>query len=192
MQQNLQEHHDYPSLFHPRQRRIDRVLLRFGLRLVDGLHDAPQITAARWACAPANEQAAFTWGALGTQNYECKVNAGGALAWAFVAPEAELFNANKGKAGFHGAGPHWTALDGSKTVGEVKARAPAQRSADIPWLLLARKSAGGPGKLANITSVQRINTVGGIAPATGCTQAADLGKTSKQGYTADYVYFVLR
>ena len=141
---------------------------------------------------PANEQAAFTWGALGTQNYECKVNAGGALAWAFVAPEAELFNANKGKAGFHGAGPHWTALDGSKTVGEVKARAPAQRSADIPWLLLATKPAGGPGKLANITSVQRINTVGGIAPATGCTQAADLGKTSKQGYTADYVYFVLR
>jgi Protein of unknown function (DUF3455) len=141
---------------------------------------------------PANEQAAFTWGAVGTQNYECKASATGALAWAFVAPEAALFNANNSTVGFHGAGPHWTALDGSKTVGEVKARAPAQRGADIPWLLLATKSAGGPGKMANISSVQRINTVGGIAPATGCTQAADLGKTSKQGYTADYVYFVPR
>ena len=98
----------------------------------------------------------------------------------------------KERVGSHGAGPHWTALDGSKTVGEVKARASGQRSTDIPWLLLTAKSAGGPGRMAAVTSVQRINTVGGIAPVTGCVTAADLGKISKQDYSADYVYFVMR
>lgn len=143
----------------------------------------------------ANEQAAFTWSAVGSQIYECNANSAGALAWTFVAPEAELFNANKERVGSHGAGPHWTGLDGSKTVGVVKARASVQngqRSTDIPWLLLTAKSAGGPGKMAVVTSVQRINTVGGVAPGTGCVTAADLGKIIKQGYSADYVYFVMR
>jgi hypothetical protein len=140
----------------------------------------------------ANEKTAFTWSAVGSQIYECKANAGGAIAWTFVAPEAELFNAKKERVGSHGAGPHWTALDGSKTVGQVKARANARRSVDIPWLLLTAKSAAGPGRMAAVTSVQRINTVDGVAPSVGCVVNSDLGKISKQGYTADYVYFVPR
>ncbi len=141
---------------------------------------------------PSDQKEAFTWQAIGTQNYECKASATGGWAWVFVAPEAELYNAKKDKVGTHGAGPHWTALDGSKTIGAVKARANSPRSTDIPWLLLTASSAGGPGKMAPITSVQRINTEGGNAPATGCASAADAGKISKQGYTADYVYFVQR
>ncbi len=140
----------------------------------------------------ANEKAAFTWSATGVQIYECKANAAGALGWTFVAPEAELFNTKRERVGSHGAGPHWTALDASKTVGQVKARADARRSSDIPWLLLTAKSAGGPGQMAAITSVQRINTSGGVAPSTGCAAVADVGKISRQGYTADYVYFVAR
>jgi Protein of unknown function (DUF3455) len=140
----------------------------------------------------ANEQAAFTWSATGVQIYECKANASGALAWAFVAPEAELFNAQKERVGSHGAGPHWTALDSSKTVGQVKSRTDARLSSDIPWLLLTAKSAGGPGPMAAVTSVQRINTSGGVAPSTGCAAVADVGKISRQAYTADYVYFVAR
>jgi Protein of unknown function (DUF3455) len=128
--------------------------------------------------------------ATGTQNYECKANAAGAYAWAFVAPEAELFGPNKDKMGTHGAGPFWMALDGSKIIGTVKARADAPRSADIPWLLLTTKSAGPAGKMAAVTSIQRINTVGGIAATSGCASPADAGKTSRQYYTADYVFFV--
>jgi Protein of unknown function (DUF3455) len=137
-----------------------------------------------------NEKMAFTLSATGTQNYECKATASGAYAWAFVAPEAELFGRDKEKMGTHGAGPFWMALDGSKTIGTVKARADAPRSADIPWLLLTMKSTGTPGKMAPITSIQRINTVGGIAATEGCTSSADAGKTSKQFYTADYAFFV--
>jgi hypothetical protein len=139
--------------------------------------------------AADNEKLAFVWGATGTQNYECKPNATGAMAWAFIAPEAQLL-ADKTNVGTHGAGPFWMALDGSKTIGTVKARADAPSNKDIPWLLLSMKSAGAPGKLANVTSIQRINTVGGVAAATGCATAADAGKQSKIAYTADYAFFV--
>jgi hypothetical protein len=38
--------------------------------------------------------------------------------------------------------------------------------------------------------VQRVNTQGGIAPATaGCSQAADIGKKALVPYTADYVFY---
>jgi Protein of unknown function (DUF3455) len=137
------------------------------------------------------EKLAFVWAATGTQNYECKANAAGALAWTFIAPEAQLL-ADKVNVGTHGAGPFWMALDGSKTIGTVKARADAPSNKDIPWLLLTAKSSGAPGKLANITSIQRINTVGGIAATTGCATAADAGKQSKIAYTADYAFFVAK
>jgi hypothetical protein len=59
-------------------------------------------------------------------------------------------------------------------------------------LLLSAKSAGGAGKMASVTGVQRINTVGGNAPAKGCEAAADGGKRIRQGYSADYVFLVAR
>jgi hypothetical protein len=46
------------------------------------------------------------------------------------------------------------------------------------------------GVLAPVTSIQRIDTVGGVAPATGCIAAADVGKQARVPYTASYVYFV--
>lgn len=142
--------------------------------------------------APDGERPAFTWHAVGVQIYECRAGDKGALAWQFVAPEAELYAPGGERAGTHGAGPHWAALDGSKTIGTLKARVNGQREADIPWLLLSAKSAGASGKLANVTSVQRINTLGGNAPAKGCEVAADSGKRIRQGYSADYVFLVAR
>jgi len=142
------------------------------------------------ALRPADrERAVFTWHAVGSQIYECRAAEKGGWAWVFVAPEAELFNQKDEKVGIHGAGPHWTALDGSRTVGTVKARANGERAADIPLLLLSVQSGGGSGTLARVTSVQRLNTEGGNAPATGCAAPADAGKRIKEGYTADYVFF---
>lgn len=139
-----------------------------------------------------NERAAFTWHAVGSQIYECRASDKGGWAWVFVAPEADLFNLKDEKVGTHGAGPHWAALDGSKTIGAVKARADAARPGDIPLLLLTAKSAGTPGKMASVTSVQRLNTEGGNAPAKGCAVQADAGKRVKEGYTADYVFFTAK
>jgi hypothetical protein len=134
-----------------------------------------------------NERFAFALGATGVQIYECRVQDGKA-AWAFVAPEADLLEGGK-KAGIHYAGPTWE-VGASKIVGTVKSRADAPRgAADIPWLLLATKSTGGPGRLAEVTSIQRVKTVGGVAPASGCNDAA-AGKRERVPYTADYYFFV--
>jgi hypothetical protein len=128
--------------------------------------------------------------ARGVQIYECRAmpTAAGGAQWAFVAPEAELLDARGAITGKHYAGPHWEALDGSKIVGAVKARADAPKADAIPWLLLSAKSVGAPGRFAAVTSVQRIHTVGGIAPAKPC-DASTLGRTERVPYTADYLLF---
>jgi uncharacterized protein DUF3455 len=145
------------------------------------------------ALRPADsERVAFTWHAVGSQIYECRAADKGGWAWVFVAPEADLFNQKNEKVGTHGAGPNWAALDGSRTIGTVKARADGERAADIPLLLLSAKSSDATGRMASVTSVQRLNTAGGNAPAKGCETKADAGKRSKEGYTADYVFFAAK
>ena len=128
--------------------------------------------------------------AKGVQIYECRVKKDqpSAVEWAFVAPEAELFDRQGKPVGKHYAGPHWESNDGSKIVGSVKARADAPQAGAIPWLLLATTSAGPSGAFSKTTSIQRVTTVGGVAPSDGCSPAT-VGKTARVGYTADYVFF---
>lgn len=126
--------------------------------------------------------------ATGVQIYECRATANAAAQWVFVAPEAELIDARGVVTGKHYAGPHWESLDGSKIVGSVKARADAPRPDAIPWLLLSARSVGGPGRFANVTAVQRIHTVGGLAPSRPCDSAA-LGATERVPYSADYLLY---
>ncbi|APV52412.1 hypothetical protein BWI17_11740 [Betaproteobacteria bacterium GR16-43] len=139
---------------------------------------------------PAGERAAERIAARGVQVYQCRATPGATAAagWVFVAPEADLFDAQGRGAGKHYAGPHWEAADGSKIIGTVKTRADAPQAGAIPWLLLAARSVGAEGRFSKVTSVQRINTVGGVAPAQGCDTGA-VGTTQRVPYTADYVMF---
>jgi hypothetical protein len=43
--------------------------------------------------------------------------------------------------------------------------------------------------LAQTTFIQRVNTSGGAAPATGCTQTADIGVMVLVPYAADYFFY---
>jgi Protein of unknown function (DUF3455). len=52
-------------------------------------------------------------------------------------------------------------------------------------LLLDTKSVGSQGSFSKITSIQRVNTVGGVAPKTGCSQST-VGTTARIPYAADY------
>jgi hypothetical protein len=146
-------------------------------------------TAVPATLKPEGQRLSDRVGARGVQIYECRAmpNATGA-AWAFVAPDAELLDARGVVTGKHYAGPHWESLDGSKIVGAVKARADAPQPSAIPWLLLSAKSVGGPGRFANVTSVQRIHTAGGLAPAKTCDTSM-LGAIERVPYSADYLLF---
>jgi len=62
----------------------------------------------------------------------------------------------------------------------------------IPWLLLGATSHGGEnGKMTQVTSIQRLSTVGGLAPATGC-DADHVGATADVPYDADYFFYRTR
>ena len=130
--------------------------------------------------------------ARGVQIYECRAKHGDAQVseWAFVAPEAELLDARGKVVGRHYAGPRWeSAVDGSKLVGTAQARTEAPGSGAIPWLLLSTKAEGPSGEFSSTSNIQRINTVGGVAPAGGDCTLASRGKTVRVPYTADYVFF---
>ena len=133
-----------------------------------------------------NEKLMMIVPAKGDQIYECRQQKDGKLDWAFVAPEAELFDGARKKIGTHYAGPHWEAADGSKVVATVKGRADAPAAGNIPWLLLEAKSVGKHGAFSNVTSIQRVATVGGVAPPNACPHA---GLQARVPYTADYYFF---
>jgi hypothetical protein len=138
----------------------------------------------------ANESLAKIVPAKGVQIYECRAKKDqvGAYEWAFVAPKADLFDVKGNTIGRHYAGPHWESTDGSKILGTVKERADAPVPNAIPWLLLAAKSVGPEGSFSKVTSIQRVNTVGGVAPKVGCSQA-EAGTAARIDYTADYYFF---
>ena len=56
----------------------------------------------------------------------------------------------------------------------------------IPWLLLRAVSADGPGIFARTTYIQRVNTVGGLAPSTPGTA---VGQEADVPYTAEYFFY---
>jgi Protein of unknown function (DUF3455) len=141
----------------------------------------------------ANESVAMIVPARGVQIYECRAKKDqvGGYEWAFVAPEADLFDARGDRIGRHYAGPHWESTDGSKILGTLKERADAPVADAIPWLLLAAKSVGPDGSFSKVTSIQRVNTVGGVAPTGGCSPAT-AGTPARINYTADYYFFTTK
>ena len=137
----------------------------------------------------ADEKPAMLVYAKGVQIYECRVKAGsGEVDWVFVAPEAELIDVRGKTIGRHGAGPFWEHTDGSAVKATVKERAEAPVAGAIPWLLLTAKPYGPDGKLARVSSIQRLNTAGGVAPRNGCDRTK-VGTPVRVAYTADYMFF---
>ena len=129
--------------------------------------------------------------ATGVQIYECNASKDEPtrFEWIFKAPEADLFDMAGNKIAKHYAGPTWESNDGSKVVGEVKAKDNGPDPNAIPWLLLSAKSTSGTGVFSRIKSIQRVHTVGGRAPTEACSQA-QAGKVVRVGYKATYNFYV--
>jgi len=143
----------------------------------------------------------------GTQNYICLPSATG-VAWKLFGPQATLYPENAPlQIATHFLSPNpeeqgtprptWQdAHDGSA----VWARA-VQPSTDvnyvapgaIPWLLLEKVGTAdgttGGSLLSQTTFIHRVNTQGGVAPATGCTNAAQLGAIALVPYSTDYFFY---
>jgi|SRR5215216_534521 len=162
---------------------------------------------------PGNE--AFLVGhAVGTQNYVCKPSGTG-VKFVLFTPEATLFKDNAGRqiiTHYFSPNPFETNTDATVVADGViratwqgrdtstvwaKVHEPdgaliADQTA-IAWLLLdvvgAQDGPTGGHTLSDTTFIQRVNTTGGLAPATGCTSSTDLGNQAFVPYTADYFFY---
>lgn len=140
---------------------------------------------------PSNEKLAFSLLAVGTQTYSCKPK-DGHFEWSGT-PEADLYNDKGEKVGRHKGGPIWETLDGSSNVvadaAQRKAKAAPGNSADtIDWLWLPKKSRSAGGMFGLVTSIQRVNTVGGSKKFAGpCDQGKD-AKPVPVYYSATYYF----
>ncbi|HZJ62172.1 MAG TPA: DUF3455 domain-containing protein [Kofleriaceae bacterium] len=141
------------------------------------------------ALAPAADQdLAFVLNAQGVQRYQCVQSTTG-FAWTFVAPDADLFSPHPAHPVVHHfSGPTWLYRDSSSVVAAKLAGVTVDPTA-VQWLLLNVTSHGGEhGKLSDIVSIQRLQTTGGNAPATGC-DADHVGAESDVLYTARYFFY---
>lgn len=116
----------------------------------------------------------------GTQTYTC---ANGSFAGASV-PEAQL--AGPGGRIHHFGGPSWQSVSDKSLVTATKT-AESAVAGSIPQLLLTVNSHSGTtrGLLSKVQNIQRLNTSGGAAPTTACTD----GQKVSVPYKANYVFW---
>jgi hypothetical protein len=141
---------------------------------------------------------------VGTQNYECQPSTSlGHVAWTLFTPQATLFSDLDEQLTTHFFSPNpvengviRVTWQDSRDTSTVWARAIASVVVTpdaVPWLLLqtagTRVGPTGGATLTDTTFIQRVNTVGGVAPATGCDTLTDVGHKKFVPYTADYVFF---
>jgi hypothetical protein len=141
---------------------------------------------------------------VGTQNYECQPVASlGRVNWVLFTPQATLFNDQNEQliTHFFSTNPvegeivrvTWQdSQDTSRVWGRVTGSVVVASDA-IPWLRVQKTftqvGPTGGTTLAVTTFIQRVNTVGGLAPATGCEIPTDIGKKAFVPYEADYVFY---
>ena len=139
---------------------------------------------------PTNEPLLLRVHAKGDQIYTCKAD-GAQFTWTLKAPDAKLFDKDGKPFGKHFKGPSWEANDGSRVTGKAVANAPSPDANSIPWLLINVVSHDGSGVLSSVTTILRINTKRGKAPASGCN-AAHVDQEVRRPYSADYLFCALK
>ena len=140
--------------------------------------------------SPGGNTRVLTFFADGVQKYKAQEIPNSnpvAYQWAFVAPQADLYDLTNRKVGNHSQGPAWQLSILDSMYGQAFSPPRAAVSPDpgsIDWLLLMPKTDKPPtGAFAGVEYLQRIDTRGGKAPATPPTSAA---QTIDVHYTAIY------
>jgi hypothetical protein len=146
--------------------------------------------------------------AVGTQNFVCRSFASAPFfGWAPFGPQATLFNDHDRQIATHFLsanpdedGEHRPTWQDSRDTSSIWAKL-SEMSSDpdfvepgaIPWLLLevVGRSVGPTHgrRLVDTAYLQRVNTSGGLAPTTGCSEAEDVGDKALVPYTADYLFY---
>ena len=139
--------------------------------------------------APAGTTQKMVAVGSGELTFECreKKDMAGAFEWAFVGPVATLKTKSGEVVGKYYAGPTWESVDGSKVTGKQLAVAPSAPG-NIPMQLVKADPAMGSGAMQGISHIQRLRTVGGVAPTAACAMG-NKGERKQVAYQADYVFY---
>ena len=149
---------------------------------------APPAGVTSAVAPPADEEPVFALRGEGTHAFECRPLASdpSRFGWAFASPDVTLYDGAR-PVGRQVAENTWEATtDRSAVSGVLRSRQDA--GGNMPWLLYRSQSASDAGLFAGVTSVQRVNTSGGVAPATGC-DASNSGKEARVAVAADYYFY---
>jgi Protein of unknown function (DUF3455) len=153
---------------------------------------------------PAPNQAFLLGRGVGTQNYACQPTGPlGRVGWVLFTPEATLFDDAGQQLTSHFFSPNpiegtvvratWEDSRDSSTVWAAATASATVDSNAIAWVLLrvvgTRVGPTGGDALSGTTFIQRLNTRGGLAPATGCDSLSDVGHKAFVPYTADYFFY---
>lgn len=141
----------------------------------------PDLSACPALAAPARSRLVLHAFGIGFQIYHWD-----GTSWGAPTPSATLFADPRGhgQVATHFAGPTWQSNSGSTVVGTVLNRCTVD-PASIQWLSLSGVGSG-HGLFARVTFIQRLNTAGGLAPATA---GAAIGQEARVPYTADYLFY---
>lgn len=118
-------------------------------------------------------------------------------SWGGAVPDAVLLNGDNAVVATHFGvfddngrfvGPAWQSNSGSEVLGALPPAAVTMDTNSIPWLRLKAVDdrTHGPGVFAETTFIQRVNTVGGKAPA---ANGIFVGQVARVPYTADYFFY---
>jgi hypothetical protein len=152
---------------------------------------APPTGVAPALRASAEEEPAFMLSADGVHIYQCRqVDPNGRFGWVFTAPDATLFEGSRSAATHKTPNLFESLSDRSSVSGVVRATQGAGGN-NLPWVAINAQPIGPSGMFADVTSIQRVNTQGGVAPAEGCGPAND-GAESRIGFRADYYFYKRR
>ncbi|HKQ30267.1 MAG TPA: DUF3455 domain-containing protein [Burkholderiales bacterium] len=165
------------------------VVLLAGLALV-GCAAKPS-TIPETLKVPDTQRLLLETRAVGVQVYQCRTSEDdpAVYVWTLKEPMAELFDAAGNRIGRHYGGPTWESdVDGSKVVGDLKARANPSHPDAVQWLLLDAKANWGVGVFGRTTAIQRVYTSGGQAPPEGCVRAT-AGVEARIPFKATYYFY---
>jgi Protein of unknown function (DUF3455) len=170
---------------------LDRVLVASPQKIAQTENSKTSFQIPELLKVPSNQSLVFKATAKGVQVYICKAKAKSKtdFEWTLKAPSADLFNDQGLRLGKHYAGPTWELQeDGSKVVGVVSAKVNAPQNDAIPLLLLKAKSQQGKGILGSVSWIQRLDTLGGKPPITGCDRTRQTAEVQVT-YTASYYFY---
>jgi hypothetical protein len=123
----------------------------------------------------------------GVQVYQCQSTPSG-FGWTFLNPLATLVNDAGDAKVAHSGGPTWTWIEDQSSVVATKVDGLNFDKTAIDQLLLKVSSHGGDGKMNKVTFIQRLDTVGGIAPTIAC-DASNVGEIEAVPYKAHYYFY---